>query len=198
MRIGLDFDGTVALYDEIFYRCAVEQYQMPAGVERNKQAVRAWFWKTPEGKQRWIELQGLVYGSRMNEARPAPGLERFLITCREKNFHLSLISHKTEFPVLGPRVNLREAARRWLEQNHFYEIGLRREDVFFESSREEKIQRIVSQRCSRFIDDLEEVFFEPAFPAHVEKVLYAPGRADRLSGDIKVFSSWDSIRNYFD
>jgi hypothetical protein len=198
MRIGLDFDGTVVLYDEVFHRCAVEQFQMPREIEVGKPAIREWFWKTPEGKQKWIQLQGIVYGTRMNEACVAPGLDRFLRTCRGKKIRVFIISHKTEFPVIGPKVNLRGAARHWLERNGFRDApGIREKEVFFESTREEKIQRIIVQRCSHFIDDLEEVFLEPAFPSKVGKLLYAPGAKDNLDGDIKIFSSWDSIRNYF-
>lgn len=198
MRIGLDFDGTVAIYDQVFHNCAVEQFQMPPQVEANKPAIRAWFWQTSEGRQKWIELQGIVYGPRMHQARLAPGLEPFLLFCLEKEILISIISHKTEFPVIGPRVNLREAARRWLEVKGFHEaLGIRRQEVFFASTREEKIQRLIAQGCSHFIDDLEEVFREPSFPSGIEKLLYAPGASDNLHGDIKVFSSWDSLRHYF-
>jgi hypothetical protein len=111
---------------------------------------------------------------------------------------VSVVSHKTEFPVVGPRVNLRQAARQWLEQNGLQDArGIRREDVFFESTREEKIRRIIAQRCSHFIDDLEEIFMEPTFPTDVERLLYAPGARPDRSRDLKVFSSWDAIREYF-
>ena len=197
MRIGLDFDGTVALYDEIFHGCAVEHFHMPHEIEVNKQAIREWFWKTSEGKRQWIELQGVVYGSRMSEARLAPGLEDFLHMCREKAIHVSIISHKTEFPVIGPRVNLREAARCWIEQRELCgKLGVCREDVFFESTREEKIRRIIKQRCSHFVDDLEEVFLESAFPPNVEKLLFAPGAKDNPRAELKVFSAWSSIQSY--
>src|SRR6185436_11297551 len=125
------------------------------------------------------------------------GLDRFLRACGEKEIRVFIISHKTQFPVIGPRVNLREAALHWLERNSFRDaLGIRKEDVFFDSTREEKIQRIVEQRCSYFVDDLEEVFLEPAFPTNVGKLLFAQGAKDDLNGAIKVFSSWDSIRNY--
>jgi hypothetical protein len=198
MRIGLDFDGTVALYDSVFHGCAVEQFRMPPQIPMDKLAIRSWFWQTPKGRQEWIELQGIVYGARMSAAHVAPGLERFLRLCLKMKISVSIISHKTEFPVVGPGVNLRQAACRWLEQNGFYDrLGIPRQEVFFEATRGEKIQRIVARGCSRFVDDLEEVFQEPAFPAGVEKLLYVPGAQDRLEGDIKVFSSWDSIRNHF-
>lgn len=198
MRIGIDFDGTVALYDEAFYECAVEQFQMPREIASNKLAIRTWFWKTPEGKQRWIELQGIVYGTRMSEARVAGGLAEFLRMCREKRIYVSIISHKTEFPVFGPRVNLRASALRWLEQCGLNDkLGIRREVVFFESTREEKIRRIATQRCTHFVDDLEEVLMEPDFPTNVERLLFAPGTKDDLSRDLKIFSSWNSIQAYF-
>jgi hypothetical protein len=199
MRIGLDFDGTIILYEEVFHRCAVERFHMPREIAVNKLAIRDWFWRTPAGKQEWIELQGIVYATRMDEAEMAPGLEQFLETCRHKAIHVSIISHRTEFPVIGPRVDLRERARQWLDRAGFHSrLGFRREDVFFESSREEKIRRIAAQQCSKFIDDLEEVFQEPTFPRNVEKLLYARGRrAASPASDIKLFSEWDAIRSYF-
>ena len=198
MRIGLDLDGTVALYDEVFHRCAVAQFGMPPEIDADKLAIRAWFWKTPEGRRQWIELQGVVYGLRMDEARLAPRLNCFLLLCRENGIPISIISHKTEWPVVGPRVNLRDAARQWLERHVLGErLGIGTELVFFESTREEKIQRIVAQRCTHFVDDLREVFLEQSFPVGVSKLLYSPGGLDGLSDDLRIFSSWESIRDYF-
>jgi hypothetical protein len=43
--------------------------------------------------------------------------------------------------------------------------------VYFEGTRTEKIARIVALGCTHFIDDLEEVFDDPAFPSGVERLL---------------------------
>jgi hypothetical protein len=196
MRIGLDFDGTIAIYDRVFHRCAMEQFGLPNQISPSKAAIRDWFWTTPKGKEQWIELQAQVYGVQIHEATIAVGLGEFLQHCRQRNIHVAIISHKTEFAARGPRVNLRQAAREWLEVQGFYD-HIARQDVFFESTRAEKIQRISSFGCSRFVDDLEEVFLEPAFPESVEKLLYSTTHHNDSRESIKVFSSWDSIRQYF-
>ena len=47
-------------------------------------------------------------------------------------------------------------------------------NVYFESTRAEKIERIIALSCTHFIDDLEEVFDDPAFPSNVERLLLSP------------------------
>jgi hypothetical protein len=196
LRLGLDLDGTIVLYDEVFHRHAVARHGMPASMPVNKTAVRDWLRLQPEGEARWTELQGLVYGSLMPEARLAPGLAEFLGTVRAARIPVCIISHKTEFSVAGPRVNLRAAALAWLEANGFFAadgFGLRREDVFFEATRAEKLQRIAAQGCTVFVDDLEEVLTEPEFPPGVERWHFLPGQAERREGEIQTFSNWTKL-----
>jgi|GEM_PF-80204 len=199
-RLGLDFDGTVVVYDEVFHRHAVERFGMPEGdksVPRTKTAVRDWLRSQPDGEAKWIELQGLVYGLKMAEAKLAPGLAEFLHAIRDAHIPVCIISHKTEFSVAEPRVNLRAAALAWLEANSFFAtdgFGLRREDVFFEATRAAKLQRIAAQGCTVFVDDLEEVLTEPEFPQGVERWLYAPDGAGRGNEGICAFTDWAALQ----
>jgi len=195
-RLGLDLDGTIVLYDEVFHRHAVARHGMPASVPVNKTAVRDWLRRQPDGEARWTELQGLVYGSLMPEAKMAPGLAELLRAVRAARIPLCIISHKTEFSVAGPRVNLRAAALAWLEANGFFAadgFGLRREEVFFEGMRAEKLRRIAAQGCTVFVDDLEEVLTEPEFPPGVERWHFLPGQAERREGEIQSFSDWTKL-----
>lgn len=196
VRLGLDLDGTIVLYDEVFHRHAVARHGMPASVPVNKTAVRDWLRRQPDGEARWTELQGLVYGSLMPEAKMASGLAELLRVIRAAHIPVCIISHKTEFSVAGPRVNLRAAALAWLEANGFFAadgFGLRREDVFFEATRAEKLRRIAAQGCTVFVDDLEEVLTEPEFPPGVERWHYLPGLAENRQGDIQNFSDWAKL-----
>ncbi|NBR85387.1 MAG: hypothetical protein EB141_13095 [Verrucomicrobia bacterium] len=196
MRLGLDFDGTVVVYDEVFHRYATERFGLPAGVPLNKTVVRDWLRSQTDGEQKWIELQGLVYGLKMTEAKMAPGLAEFLRAIRAVQIPVCIISHKTEFSVAEPHVNLRAAALAWLEANGFFAAEgfcLRREDVFFESTRAAKLQRIAAQGCTVFVDDLEEVLTEPEFPQGVERWHYLPGQTERREGDIQAFSDWTRL-----
>jgi hypothetical protein len=196
VRLGLDLDGTIVLYDEVFHRHAVARHGMPREVPVNKTAVRDWLRLQPDGEARWTELQGLVYGSLMPEAKVAPGLGEFLRVIRAARIPVCIISHKTEFSVAGPRVNLRAAALAWLEANGFFAadgFGLRREDVFFEATRAEKLRRIAAQGCTVFVDDLEEVLTEPEFPPGVERWHFLPGQVERRQGEIQNFSDWAKL-----
>ena len=197
MCLGLDFDGTVVVYDEVFHHHAGERFGMPPSVTVNKTSVRDWLRSQPDGEAKWVQLQGLVYGLKMAEAKLAPGFAEFLRAVRAARIPVCIISHKTEFSVAEPRVNLRAAALAWLELNGFFApdgFGLRREDVFFESTRAEKLRRIAAQGCTLFVDDLEEVLTEPEFPGGVERWHYLPGSAEGRRGDLQVFFDWASLQ----
>ena len=197
MRLGLDFDGTVVVYDEVFHRYAAERFGMPHALPVNKTAVRDWLRSQPDGEQKWIELQGLVYGLKMAEAKLAPGLAEFLRAIRAAQIPVCIISHKTEFSVAEPRVNLRAAALAWLEANDFFAaagFGLRREAVFFESTRAEKLRRIAAQGCTVFVDDLEEVLTEPKFPPGVERWHYCPAGIARQHAGVQAFTEWAEVQ----
>ena len=88
----------------------------------------------------------------------------------------------------------------WMRNHGFFDsdgLGLSENDVYFESTRIEKIERIKKLGCTHFIDDLEELFLEESFPGHVGKILFAPyGMKLSLRGVI-VASSWKDIHNYF-
>ena len=193
IRLGIDFDGTLVLHDAQLHRLACERFAMPEGVSARKSAIRAWFWAQPGGSERWVELQGLTYGAHMREAVPAPGCREFLGSCAGGGVPVVIVSHKTEFPVIGPRVRLREHASAWLDRHGFFEdgSGLERGNVFFESTRGGKIGRIVERGCTHFIDDLPEIFEDPAFPRSVHRWLFTVSGAN---DGVRVFRTWHDMR----
>lgn len=197
-RIGVDFDGTVIVYDEVFREEAIAGFGLPADIPADKHAIRRWFWRTEAGRADWVRLQGAVYGAGMARARLAEGVRRFLEQCRRQRLPVFVISHKTEYPAAGPRVDLREASRRWIEAQGLFDQGfLQRAYVFFEGTRAEKIARIAACSCTHFVDDLPEVFEEPGFPAGVVKMLYAPRASVAPPAGALEFRSWDEVSGYF-
>jgi hypothetical protein len=197
--VGVDFDNTIVAYDQLFHRCAVERGLVPAETPARKSAVRAFLWCLPGGNTAWTELQAIVYGVRIAEAEPAPGVVDFLRQCEAQGVRVSVISHKLEFPALGPRINLHQAARRWLQEHNLYAAGgggLQPARVFFEASQEAKSARIIGQRCTHFVDDLLEMFRAPHFPAQVARLLYQPVGEPAGEG-IESFRSWEEIGRYF-
>ncbi|HOW97814.1 MAG TPA: haloacid dehalogenase-like hydrolase [Kiritimatiellia bacterium] len=201
MHLGVDFDNTLVSYDELFHRCALERGLIPADLPRTKSAVRAHLWALPDGNTPWTELQGLVYGTRMAEAAFFAGAREALVLCRERGIRVSIISHKLEFPARGPRVSLRKASLEWMEAQGFFDpaaIGLAREAIFFESSREAKLARIAGERCTHFVDDLPEVLDAPGFPAAVEKWFFDPTGSAKWPAGARRFGSWAEIRSHLE
>ena len=163
----------------------------------SKRDIRDQIRQLPDGENEWQRVQGIVYGRRMGEATLIEGVEDFFKDCKRHQAQVLIVSHKTERAHFdATRTNLRSAALSWMEQESFFEengLGLSPEDVFFEGTRLEKIDRIRRLQCTHFIDDLEEVFLETAFPDHVEKTLYAPHWQGASPSGLRVARSWNEI-----
>ena len=176
MLIGMDFDNTIVCYDDVFHRIALEQGLIPPQLPIGKGSVRDYL-RQMQREEAWIELQGTVYGSRIEESDPFPGVVEFLARCRQKGMGVCIISHKTRNPFRGPLFDLHQAAHQWLEHHSFFDpswVGLSRTQVYFELTKEEKLNRIGSSGCTHFIDDLPEFLLEPSFPPQVKRILFDP------------------------
>ncbi|HYM30221.1 MAG TPA: hypothetical protein VEU47_02905 [Candidatus Cybelea sp.] len=198
MLIGIDFDNTIAGYDRLFARLAVDLGLLPNAPEGGKKAVRdAVRSRHPEGDLAWQRLQAIAYGERMQEAELIAGVGAFLTACRERRIPVRIVSHKTRHAACDPwRVDLRSAALAWMRQQGFFDrFGLAPEHVFFESSRHDKVARIRNLRCTHFIDDLEEVFAEPGFPAEVEAILFDPAKS-ATSSRAATLAHWHDIEEH--
>jgi hypothetical protein len=197
--IGVDFDNTLVSYDDLLERLARERGLIPANTAPGKKTIRDRIRQLPGGEIEWQKLQGIVYGPRMNEAQLMAGVTEFFQACRQRGVRGVIVSHKTEYASYDDtRTNLRQAALAWMETHRFFEsdgLGLRREDIYFAGTRAEKLATIKRLGCSLFIDDLEETYREPTFPADVEKLLFAPRGHGPLRG-VRVYSTWREILDY--
>ncbi|HNR35729.1 MAG TPA: hypothetical protein PKO36_11160 [Candidatus Hydrogenedentes bacterium] len=194
--IGVDLDNTIAGYDGILFRRAVECGWIPPNAAKGKRAIRDQIRRLPDGEMKWQALQAHIYGPGMKGARLMAGVKAFLDACREHGALVFIVSHKTQYAAAAPEgPDLRETARAWLERRGW--LGLSRNHIFFEATRAGKLARIRALGCTHFVDDLEETFLEPDFPANVEKILYAPDGAYSQRGNWLSFDSWKSIRDYF-
>jgi hypothetical protein len=184
--VGIDFDNTLVSYDALIHDVAVERGLIAGGAAVGKRTVRDQIRLRPDGEVEWQKIQGLVYGPRMARAQLMAGAAEFIRECRARKWLLYIVSHKTEFAGYDEsRTNLRHAAVAWMTSQKFFEpdgLGFSRDQVFFESTRDAKVARIKALGCTHFIDDLEEVFLEPAFPAEVEQLL---------------FVSWPELHDHF-
>jgi hypothetical protein len=193
MRIGVDFDNTLISYDAVFHATATRLGLIGEGIAPRKQAVRDAIRLAPDGELAWQKLQGHVYGAGIADATLIDGVDAFLRRCRAEACEVVIVSHKTVFGHHDPqRINLRDAALDWMKARKFFaDDGYGISNVFFEATRAEKLSRIGALACDWFIDDLEEVFSDPAFPPGVRRILFAPA-ADAAASGI-VCSTWKRI-----
>ncbi len=199
MRIGIDFDNTIACYDGVFHAAALERGLIPPGLGRDKNSVRDHL-NGAGRKDDFTELQGHVYGARMDLVSPYPGFAEFVATAQRTGHDLFIVSHKTAHPLRGPRHDMHAAARGFLAARGL--IGqtpgqIEPSRVFFELSVDAKIARAAALRCDMFVDDLPEILVMPGFPAGMRRVLFDPdNRFARTASDlanVEQQTSWLAI-----
>ena len=198
--VGVDFDNTLVSYDGLLQRLALERGLISPATRPDKKSIRDEVRRLPGGEIEWQKLQAVAYGSGIDGAVLMPGAEKFCAAAGRRGVPLYIVSHKTEFAGYDEaRVNLRHAALGWMRRHRFFEadgLGFSLDRVHFVSSRAEKLSLIGSLQCRCFIDDLEETFAEPDFPAGVEKILYAPRRPAHAPKGVTVQSDWREISDY--
>ena len=197
-RIGIDFDNTIACYDQAFGEVAILMgLKEPGYIALSKVGTKAQIMARPDGDVAWQRLQGKVYGKHMLLADVFPGFHEFLYLSKLRGHKVFIVSHKSEFGHFDvERVPLREQALVWLAQNEILqknEFTLDRHDIFFETTREEKIQKICELGCTHFVDDLREVFDERLFPTDVGKILFRPSPAMADVSDASCAVSWRQL-----
>lgn len=199
MRVGIDFDNTIVSYDTLFHKVAVEQGVIPAQTPPTKLAVRDHL--RAIGKESvWTEMQGYVYGERMDEAEAYPSVLDFMRWARGRGLDLSIVSHKTRHPFIGPKYDLHQAAGSWIE-THLVSDGqplVPPDDMHFELTKDDKLRRIAVAGCDWFIDDLPEILLAEAFPPAVQRILFDPEAHYREAVGLTRMSGWVEIRHHFE
>lgn len=190
--VGLDFDNTLVSYDRLLVTLAGELGWAAGAV--GKKAIRDAIRASAEGDLGWQRLQGMIYGPRMAEAEMVDGVAPFLDACRARGVRVVIVSHKTDYAGVDPtRTPLRDAARAWMAAQGFFErFAIAPDDVHFAATKAEKLARIGEVGVPLFIDDLEEILSDPAFPAGVERFLFHPGDGVPV-GPFRVFRDFDAI-----
>jgi hypothetical protein len=198
MKIGIDFDNTIVCYDKIFYDIALEKSLVPKDTPTNKSGVRN-FLRKSNREDIWTELQGYVYGARMLEADPFPGVCEFFRDCQRRDITIFIISHRTRYPFIGELHDLHESAYAWLRSYGFLggDGGLLASGcVFFELTKTAKLQRIDRTSCDFFIDDLPEFLSEADFPSLTKKILFDPNGVYPENSYTRA-TSWEKVHQLF-
>lgn len=177
MKIGIDFDNTIACYDRAFAFAARDMGLLAACDGLDKRAVRERV-RSEAGERVWMRLQGRVYGFYIEQATLFDGFPDFVRAARAAGCSLCIISHKSHRGHFDPdEIDLIDAARGWMHQRGFFDVdglGFTDAEVGFHASRADKLQAIADAACDVFVDDLLEVLCDAAFPAGCRRVLFAP------------------------
>ena len=200
ISVGVDFDNTLVSYDSLIHLVAEERGLIGPDTLASKKLVRDSIRELPDGETEWQKVQALVYGHRIAEATPAEGATEFLEECFRHGVKVNIVSHKTEFASYDETgTNLRSAAMSWLEQHRFLgsgPYGLTGDDIYFESTRKDKVERIDKLGCTHFIDDLEETFLEQSFPHRVKKLLYSPHLSAPTGANVDLAGDWTQMTDH--
>jgi len=202
VRIGIDFDNTIVSYDALFHKVAREQGLVPPETPVNKVAVRDHLRRIGQ-EDRWTEMQGYVYGARMDEALAYEGVIDFIRRAGAAGHEVLIVSHKTRHPFLGPQYDLHAAARTWIEHHLLWDgrALLPADRIFFELTKEEKVARIAERRCAAYIDDLPEILLAAAFPPGTDRLLFDPedhhAGAGAGADGLRVFRTWRDLAVHF-
>ncbi len=159
IHIGLDFDNTIVLYDEIFYRFALEKGYISTKIKKSKKDVRNELIRQNK-EYLFTEMQGFIYGKAIENAPIQKGFLNSLKKLSKLNYKISIVSHKTKYPIRGYKYNLHQSALNWLKKNNILnnnDLKIYEKDVFFETTEEKKIRRIEKIRCTHYVDDLEKI-----------------------------------------
>ena len=195
MKIGIDFDNTIACYDSSFYEVALSKKWIEPFTNSNKQSVK----QSMHDKDFFDEftiLQGLVYGKEILRAKVFDGFKNFIKESKN-NYEFYIISHKTKYPIIGEKINLHNAAYRFIKFNQLdYLTDSLIKRVYLELTKEEKIKRARFLDLDFFIDDLPEILQMDGFLNKTKKILFDPNKKEKDNGDYKNFSSWEDINFY--
>jgi hypothetical protein len=192
MRLGIDFDNTIACYDRAFSAHGVSQYKVPEVCAKSKQGVKKYLLE--HGREEdWILLQGYVYGPGMTEATPYGGFCEFAEQAKLLGHDLFIISHKTKKPFRGPEYDLHAYSNKWLLDHKIIGHLIEARNIFFELTIGKKLDRIRQQNCGLFIDDLEKILKHERFPPEVRPILFDPNGKKQQSQMLERVGSWGEV-----
>jgi hypothetical protein len=193
MLVGFDFDNTLISYDRLFHKVALDNQLIPETIPPEKNAVRDYL--RLQGKEDdWTRLQGEVYGGRILEAEPYPSMHATLGQVARRHIQMRIVSHKTRNPYLGQPWDLHAAASSWLSLQGFHSaegLDWRKDQIFFELTKENKISRIVELGCTHFVDDLPEIL--DMLPDNIHKILFAPNGTQQSRPCWQIMTSWQEL-----
>ena len=177
MRIGLDFDNTIACYDKAILKLSEGIENLPSKISRTKSGISNYL-RTEGRESEWTVFQGELYGPGMKYAEPFNGAVATMQELVDLGHELIIVSHRSRTPYAGKPHDLHAAARRWIKYNlqkeGLFKTHTETENIHFLESLKAKISTISSLSCDAFIDDLPKVLLDSGLHMNMGKILFDP------------------------
>ena len=168
-RFGFDLDNTL-----IDYSVAVQKYCSNEGLDECKTInnLRTLLRRSDTTGRLWQLAQGWLYTYGLSFARAGQGAVELCEFLKKSDLELMIVSHKTTHtPDFCGQKPLREIATKWINGSELADYFLGNEQIYYEATRASKVERIQKLEFNYFVDDLVEVFQEPAYPKAVTSFL---------------------------
>jgi hypothetical protein len=175
-RLGFDLDNTL-----IDYSISVQKFCEQNSLKefRNMIDLRKFLRETDQSGNKWQLAQEWLYTDGLTYAQTAPGAITLCNYLALNGFQMFIVSHKTIFtPLAFGNKPLREFATNWIKASKLAVYFSENENIYYEASREQKIERIIKLDLAFFVDDLIEVFLEPNYPKMVKSFLISESESN--------------------
>ena len=198
MRIGIDLDNTIINYHKLFnLECKriIHSNKKPKDISSiffTKEKTKNYIIKN-FSLEKWIYIQNLVYAKKIHFAEIDDHFLNFLKFCKDLNYEIFIISHKTKFSNIFKNINLRNESINFLKAKKIFQRKLvKKKNIFFYSEREKKIEKIKKMKLDYYIDDLK-VVLENLNKKKTNLILFS----DINCKSYKTFSNWLGINKFF-
>ena len=193
MIVGFDFDNTIINYTNSFIKLSRKKNLVPEEKNKDKISIRNYL-REKNIEDQWTILQGEVYGKNIMDAEIYKDVLETFKYLLKNNIKIKIISHKTKYPYIGEKIDLRLSAFRWIEDrilNKISNLKFSKSDIFFENTIAEKINKIQELNCDIYVDDLQEILDK--LPKKIQKILFSPIYNIQENYNFKVMKSWSEF-----
>lgn len=186
-HIAFDLDNTIIDYRPSLHQIKLERDELRHIDARFKEEFKGDVVKE-FGNDYWTELQGHLYTDYVKYSKIDLYFVKLLEYLRLRNWQTSIISHKTEFPYLGPKLNMRECALKRLQLDGI--VDLVSNGIHFFDTKIQKIDFINSTLPNIYVDDLIEILELLSLEGRL--ILFDPVR-QHGSDLFEVVSDWKTL-----
>jgi hypothetical protein len=192
IRIGFDLDNTILNYDKAFRELAKNDVRLKNVQNLDKETIKSYLISN-YGGQAWTKVQGILYTEYLDFAE-VDALAVDLINEISSKHRVEIVSHKSRFPIIGPKIDMRNVAVRRLKKTGITFSNKNDISVNFFNTSQEKINYINSLDFSFFLDDLLEILLQ--LNVSVTKGWFVSSMSSDKRDSVTIFSNWQEVAEF--